>query len=161
MFRTKVCWVSTLHSSGQFGKAYRYSVCPTKKADFAFNQQIQLSKSVGNVLEVIPFLHGNNWQNVCWAFSVPPLSAQYQVSSAQTFFCFRCSLKSSNTVPTSLLFDFERHERTQYKCAECKHVCSAEYKLLNTRGESRINFWLWNFCRWRHARSEKINRLIT
>jgi len=60
MFRTKVCWVSTLHSSGQFGKAYWYSACPTKKADAAFNQQIQLSKSVSNVLEVIPFLHRNN-----------------------------------------------------------------------------------------------------
>lgn len=60
MFRTEVCWASTLHCNGPFGKAYWYSGCPTKKAGIAFNQQVQLSKSVSNVLEVVPFLHGNN-----------------------------------------------------------------------------------------------------
>lgn len=60
MFRKEMYMAIILNCNGQFGKTYWCYVHPPKKARIAHKQQLQLSKSVHSVLEVIPFLHRNN-----------------------------------------------------------------------------------------------------
>lgn len=112
---------SILNCSGQFGKSYWCYVHPTTKARTVQKQQLQLTKSVSSVLEVIPFLHRNN-----------------DTTFAELSLCFPQMLRTQHHQPKlfSALLDAVRSLKTLYL-----HHC---YLILKDMKEYTTNVWSVN-----------------